>query len=56
MACQGQYVTAIECFTKAIQLDGSDYRSVTWTSNLLCGHCDHHFLALTVFDSEFASL
>lgn len=26
MACQGQYVSAIECFTKAIQLDSSDYR------------------------------
>jgi len=28
MACQGQYVTAIEFFTKAIQLDSSDYRWV----------------------------
>ena len=27
MACQGQYVVAVECFTKAIQLDSSDYRS-----------------------------
>jgi len=26
MACQGQYVAAIEFFTKAIQLDSSDYR------------------------------
>lgn len=26
MACQGQYVVAVECFTKAIQLDSSDYR------------------------------
>ena len=29
MACQGQYVAAIEYFTKAIQLDSSDYRSVS---------------------------
>jgi len=34
MACQGQYVTAIECFTKAIQLDGSDYRLVQFIVEL----------------------
>jgi len=25
-ACEGQYVAAIEFFTKAIQLDSTDYR------------------------------